>query len=83
MILHILILYVHPLSILFSVTPLSLDDWTVVLYLSFPVIIIDEVLKFFSRKSSGIFCYFVYFPLDLVHKSLSLAFMDSYLPVEA
>ncbi|KAK4859213.1 hypothetical protein QYF36_001528 [Acer negundo] len=53
MILHILILYVRPLSILFSVTPLSWADWTVILYLSFPVIIIDEVLKFFSRKSSG------------------------------
>ncbi|TXG52550.1 hypothetical protein EZV62_021719 [Acer yangbiense] len=53
MILHILILYVRPLSILFSVTPLSWEDWTVVLYLSFPVIIIDEVLKFFSRNSSG------------------------------
>ncbi|TQE10794.1 hypothetical protein C1H46_003697 [Malus baccata] len=36
MILHVLILYVHPLSILFSVTPLSWADWTVVLYLSFP-----------------------------------------------
>ncbi|XP_050158793.1 calcium-transporting ATPase 3, endoplasmic reticulum-type-like [Malus sylvestris] len=53
MILHILILYVHPLSILFSVTPLSWADWTVVLYLSFPVIIIDEVLKFLSRSSTG------------------------------
>ncbi|KAM0973338.1 hypothetical protein FF1_016694 [Malus domestica] len=53
MILHVLILYVHPLSILFSVTPLSWADWTVVLYLSFPVIIIDEVLKFFSRSSTG------------------------------
>ncbi|KOM42214.1 hypothetical protein LR48_Vigan04g241200 [Vigna angularis] len=50
MLLHILILYVHPLSILFSVTPLSLADWTVVLYLSLPVIVIDEVLKFFSRN---------------------------------
>ncbi|KAJ4701596.1 Calcium-transporting ATPase [Melia azedarach] len=54
MFLHILILYVPPLSILFSVTPLSWAEWTVVFYLSFPVIIIDEVLKFFSRKSSGI-----------------------------
>ncbi|KAM6579915.1 hypothetical protein CsatA_003689 [Cannabis sativa] len=53
MLLHILILYVHPLSILFSVTPLSWSDWAAVLYLSFPVIIIDEVLKFFSRKSSS------------------------------
>ncbi|XVE95043.1 hypothetical protein REPUB_Repub02eG0062200 [Reevesia pubescens] len=54
MLLHILILYVPPLSTLFSVTPLSWDDWTVILYLSFPVIIIDEVLKFFSRNSHGI-----------------------------
>ncbi|XP_062020379.1 calcium-transporting ATPase 3, endoplasmic reticulum-type [Rosa rugosa] len=54
MILHVLILYVHPLSVLFSVTPLSWAEWTVVLYLSFPVIIIDEVLKFFSRNSSGV-----------------------------
>ncbi|XVF36444.1 hypothetical protein REPUB_Repub19eG0059100 [Reevesia pubescens] len=54
MILHILILYVPPLSTLFSVTPLSWDEWTVILYLSFPVIIIDEVLKFFSRNSHGI-----------------------------
>ncbi|CAL5370389.1 unnamed protein product [Camellia sinensis] len=36
MLLHILILYVRPLSILFSVTPLSWAEWTVVLYLSFP-----------------------------------------------
>ncbi|XP_057974880.1 calcium-transporting ATPase 3, endoplasmic reticulum-type [Malania oleifera] len=54
MVFHILILYVQPLSVLFSVTPLSWAEWTIVLYLSFPVIIIDEILKFFSRKSSGI-----------------------------
>lgn len=54
MLLHILVLYVGPLSALFSVTPLSWAEWTVVLYISFPVIIIDEILKFFSRNSSGI-----------------------------
>ncbi|KAK9165998.1 hypothetical protein Scep_001189 [Stephania cephalantha] len=54
MVLHILILYVQPLSVLFSVTPLSWADWTVILYLSFPVIIIDEILKFFSRNSRGV-----------------------------
>ncbi|KAF7830531.1 calcium-transporting ATPase 3, endoplasmic reticulum-type [Senna tora] len=54
MLLHILILYVHPLSVLFSVTPLSWDDWMVVLYLSLPVIFIDEVLKFFSRHPIGL-----------------------------
>ncbi|XP_023885453.2 calcium-transporting ATPase 3, endoplasmic reticulum-type-like [Quercus suber] len=54
MIFHILILYVHPLAVLFSVTPLSWAEWRLVLYLSFPVIIIDEVLKFFSRNTKGI-----------------------------
>ncbi|XP_047324737.1 calcium-transporting ATPase 3, endoplasmic reticulum-type [Impatiens glandulifera] len=53
MLLHILVLYVRPLSILFSVTPLSWVEWKAVLYLSFPVIIIDEILKFFSRHTFG------------------------------
>lgn len=53
MVLHVLILYVQPLAVLFSVTPLSWADWTIVLYLSFPVIIFDEILKFFSRNSSA------------------------------
>ncbi|KAJ6675949.1 CALCIUM-TRANSPORTING ATPASE [Salix viminalis] len=52
MLLHMLILYVHPLSILFSVTPLSWAEWKAILYLSFPVIVIDEILKFFSRNST-------------------------------
>ncbi|KAG7020613.1 Calcium-transporting ATPase 3, endoplasmic reticulum-type [Cucurbita argyrosperma subsp. argyrosperma] len=38
MILHMLIMYVRPLAVLFSVTPLSWAEWTMVLYLSFPVI---------------------------------------------
>ncbi|KAB2030308.1 hypothetical protein ES319_D05G222500v1 [Gossypium barbadense] len=37
MLLHILILYVPPLSTLFSVTSLSWNEWAVILYLSFPV----------------------------------------------
>ncbi|OAY62961.1 Calcium-transporting ATPase 3, endoplasmic reticulum-type [Ananas comosus] len=53
MLLHVLILYIEPLSILFSVTPLTWAEWRIVLYLSFPVIIIDEILKFFSRNSRG------------------------------
>ncbi|KZV54526.1 calcium-transporting ATPase 3, endoplasmic reticulum-type-like [Dorcoceras hygrometricum] len=51
MLLHVLILYVQPLSAIFSVTPLNWAEWTVVLYLSFPVIIIDEILKFLSRNA--------------------------------
>ncbi|EEF52265.1 cation-transporting atpase, putative [Ricinus communis] len=68
MIFHMLILYVHPLSILFSVTPLSWEDWTVVLYLSFPVIIIDEILKFFSRNANGIRFRFRFRRPDLLPK---------------
>ncbi|XP_059631157.1 calcium-transporting ATPase 3, endoplasmic reticulum-type [Cornus florida] len=68
MFLHILILYVQPLSILFSVTPLSWAEWTVVLYLSFPVIIIDEILKFFSRSSSGLRFNFRFRRADLLPK---------------
>ncbi|XP_050214126.1 calcium-transporting ATPase 3, endoplasmic reticulum-type [Mercurialis annua] len=68
MIFHILILYVHPLSILFSVTPLSWAEWTVVLYLSFPVIIIDEILKFFSRNPNGIRFRFRFRRPDLLPK---------------
>ncbi|KAG0465908.1 hypothetical protein HPP92_020072 [Vanilla planifolia] len=53
MLLHIMILYIKPLSILFSVVPLSWAEWKVVLYFSFPVILIDEILKLFSRRPRG------------------------------
>lgn len=53
MVLHVLILYVQPLAILFSVTPLSWTEWKAVLFLSFPVILVDEVLKFSSRNLKG------------------------------
>jgi len=40
----------------FQITPLSLEEWEAVLKLSFPVILIDEVLKFIARKfTDGIF----------------------------
>ncbi|XXG48826.1 hypothetical protein AAC387_Pa02g3165 [Persea americana] len=68
MLLHILILYVEPLSVLFSVTPLSWAEWAVVLYLSFPVIIIDEILKFFSRNSRGLRFNFRFGRTDLLPK---------------
>jgi Ca2+ transporting ATPase len=53
MILHMLILYVHPLAIMFSVTPLTFSEWKAVFWLSFPVILVDELLKFFSRRVKG------------------------------
>jgi len=55
----------------FQITPLTLEEWAAVLKLSFPVILIDEVLKFIARKftdgngfcsptriDSVLFCYF-------------------------
>jgi magnesium-transporting ATPase (P-type) len=48
--LHLIILYVAPLATMFSVTALSWAEWKMVLWLSAPVILVDEVLKFVSRN---------------------------------
>ncbi|XP_038132725.1 sarcoplasmic/endoplasmic reticulum calcium ATPase 1 isoform X2 [Cyprinodon tularosa] len=48
--LHFMIIYVDPLPMIFKLTHLSVDQWMMVLKLSFPVILIDEVLKFFARN---------------------------------
>ncbi|PIM98601.1 Calcium-transporting ATPase [Handroanthus impetiginosus] len=52
--LHFLILYVPVLAQIFGIVPLSLNEWLLVLAVSFPVILIDEVLKFVGRCTSGI-----------------------------
>ncbi|KAF9466319.1 Ca-transporting ATPase [Collybia nuda] len=48
MALHFMILYVPFFTTLFAITPLNWIEWKAVLYLSAPVVIIDEVLKFIS-----------------------------------
>ncbi|XP_006806851.1 sarcoplasmic/endoplasmic reticulum calcium ATPase 3 [Neolamprologus brichardi] len=48
--LHFLILYVEPLPLIFQVTPLRWSQWTMVLKISFPVILLDEALKYLSRN---------------------------------
>uniref|UniRef100_A0AAQ4P7B5 Calcium-transporting ATPase n=1 Tax=Gasterosteus aculeatus aculeatus TaxID=481459 RepID=A0AAQ4P7B5_GASAC len=48
--LHFLILYVEPLPIIFQITPLNLTQWLMVLKMSLPVILLDEILKFASRN---------------------------------
>jgi len=48
MALHFMILYVPFFTQLFAITPLNWEEWQAVLYLSAPVLILDEVLKFIS-----------------------------------
>jgi Ca2+ transporting ATPase len=52
MALHFMILYVPFFSTLFVIVPLNRHEWLAVLAISFPVIIIDEVLKFASTVIS-------------------------------
>lgn len=48
--LHCLILYVPFLADVFGVVPLSLNEWILVILISAPVILIEEVLKFVGRN---------------------------------
>lgn len=50
MLLHVFIMYTPPVAKVFTVTALSANEWAAVLWLSFPVIIVDEVLKCMSRN---------------------------------
>ncbi|KAF9434901.1 hypothetical protein BGZ76_007226 [Entomortierella beljakovae] len=49
MALHFMILYVPFFSNLFMIIPLNVDEWKAVVYISLPVILIDEALKYISR----------------------------------
>ncbi|KAG9323231.1 hypothetical protein KVV02_007963 [Mortierella alpina] len=49
MALHFMILYVPFFSELFMILPLNTEEWKAVVYISLPVILIDEVLKYISR----------------------------------
>jgi Ca2+-transporting ATPase len=46
---HMFILYVPFMNTIFGITPLNFTEWMLVLGFSIPVIIIDEILKFFGR----------------------------------
>lgn len=52
--LHCLILYVPFLADVFGIVPLSLSEWILVILISAPVILIDEVLKFVGRSQRWI-----------------------------
>ncbi|XP_043699734.1 calcium-transporting ATPase 1, endoplasmic reticulum-type-like [Telopea speciosissima] len=51
--LHFLIMYVPFLAQVFAIVPLSLNEWLLVLGVAFPVILIDEILKFVGRCTRG------------------------------
>ncbi|KAM1037802.1 hypothetical protein EV1_032226 [Malus domestica] len=51
--LHFLILYVPFLAQVFGIVPLSINEWLLVLAVSLPVILIDEVLKLVGRWTSA------------------------------
>ena len=46
---HFAILYIPPLATIFSVSPLGWHEWKLVFIFSFPVILIDEALKFIGK----------------------------------
>lgn len=51
--LHFMILYVPFLAQVFGIVPLSFNEWLLVLVVAFPVILIDEVLKFIGRCTNS------------------------------
>jgi len=50
MCLHFVILEFDFLAAVFQITPLNLEEWMAVLKISFPVILLDETLKFVARR---------------------------------
>ncbi|KAL9115502.1 MAG: hypothetical protein Q9227_000823 [Pyrenula ochraceoflavens] len=50
MVLHFAILYTPFLQGLFSILPLNWSEWQAVIFISLPVIFIDEALKFVERR---------------------------------
>jgi len=52
-VLHCAILYIPFFESIFNTVPLNFNDWMLVLKFSFPVMLIDEVLKFLSRRRNA------------------------------
>jgi len=54
MALHFMILYIPGLRNLFGVSSLSFTEWMWVLFYSFPIIIIDEIMKIIQKVYNGV-----------------------------
>merc|ERR1712055_988211 len=52
--LHFMILCVEIMATVFQVTPLSFDQWLVVMKFSAPVLLVDEALKFIARNYTDV-----------------------------
>ncbi|GAW79113.1 calcium-transporting ATPase [Plasmodium gonderi] len=50
LLLHFMILYIPPLAKIFGVVALTSYDWFLVFLWSFPVIVIDEIIKFYAKR---------------------------------
>ena len=48
--LHMVILYIPAFASIFSIVPLTANDWAVVMAFSAPVLLIDECLKAVGRR---------------------------------
>ena len=48
--LHFVILYVPSFATIFSIVPLSFNEWMLVVLCALPVCILDEILKWFGRR---------------------------------
>jgi len=48
--LHCMILYIDVFNVVFNISALSFDQWMVVCKFSFPVLLVDEALKFVARN---------------------------------
>ena len=52
--LHCVILYIPPLASIFSIVPLSINEWLLVIIWSLPVMFLDEILKALGRTFFGV-----------------------------
>jgi len=49
---HCVILYIPLFNKIFGILPLDMSEWILVIIFSFPVVILDEIIKFYVRLTS-------------------------------